>query len=93
MASSPKVTTSSSTKPLPQNVNLPKIQQEPTGVSITIEILKSITPLTLASIGCVIGVVVVVTDSDPDARTAGFGLTSTAIAGAAGVAQDNTSNN
>lgn len=56
------------------------------------EIIESLTPLILATIGALIGVVVLVQPKISETRaTAGFGLAGTAIAGAAGLAR--TTNN
>lgn len=52
----------------------------------TAEIIRALTPILIAAIGCVIGVVVLFRNPD---NQAGFGLASTAIAGAAGLAQPN----
>ena len=56
------------------------------------EIIEALTPLILATIGAVIGIVVLVQPKISETRaTAGLGLAGTAIAGAAGLAR--TSNN
>lgn len=56
------------------------------------EIIRSATPLVLAAVGAVIGVLVVVNkDVDQQKATAAFGLAGTAIAGAAGLAQSSKS--
>ncbi len=56
------------------------------------ETIRALTPLFLASIGGVIGITVLVTPGLRDAQwSAGLGLAGTAIAGAAGLAQ-NTKN-
>lgn len=52
------------------------------------ELINSLTPVLIAMIGGIIGVTVLVTNSDSDAKwSAGMGLAGTAIAGAAGLAQ------
>lgn len=51
------------------------------------EILRSSTPLFLALIGGVVGVVAVINNLDATKMTAAMGLAGTAIAGAAGLAQ------
>lgn len=52
------------------------------------EIIEAITPLFLATIGAVIGVVVLIQPEINDTRaTAGLGLAGTSIAGAAGLAR------
>ncbi len=57
--------------------------------SITPELISSLTPIFIATIGGIIGVAVLVTPSanDPGKWSAGIGLAGTAIAGAAGLAQ------
>lgn len=50
----------------------------------TAEIIRALTPILIATIGGVIGVVVLVINPN---NQAGFGLASAAIAGAAGIAQ------
>lgn len=49
----------------------------------SVEVIEALTPIFLALIGGLIGMVVLVAEADP----AGLGLASTAIAGAAGLAQ------
>lgn len=52
------------------------------------EVIEAITPLFLATIGAVIGVIVLIQPKINDTRaTAGLGLAGTAIAGAAGLAR------
>ena len=52
------------------------------------EVIEAITPLFLATVGAVIGVVVLIQPEINDTRaTAGLGLAGTAIAGAAGLAR------
>ncbi len=52
------------------------------------ELIDSLTPIFIATIGGIIGVTVLVTNSGSDAKwSAGMGLAGTAIAGAAGLAQ------
>ncbi|MEO0376734.1 MAG: hypothetical protein AAF329_19365 [Cyanobacteria bacterium P01_A01_bin.17] len=51
------------------------------------EIIRASTPISLAIIGGIIGITVLW--KAPDDTSAGFGLASTAIAGAAGLAQPN----
>lgn len=51
------------------------------------EIIRALTPILIAAIGGVIGVAVLTSSSNDNTQTAGFGLASTAIAGAAGLAQ------
>ena len=51
------------------------------------EVIEAITPLFLATIGAVIGVVVLVQPISDTKATAGLGLAGTAIAGAAGLAR------
>jgi hypothetical protein len=54
----------------------------------TPELINSLTPIFIATIGGIIGVTVLVTNSGSDAKwSAGMGLAGTAIAGAAGLAQ------
>ena len=62
-------------------------QSQPASTLASIELIRAYTPLMLATVGCVIGLFVLVAKPDKDVRTAGFGLASTAIAGAAGLAQ------
>jgi hypothetical protein len=58
----------------------------------TPELINSLTPIFIATIGGIIGVTVLVTPSGNDARwSAGMGLAGTAIAGAAGLAQSGKS--
>lgn len=52
-------------------------------ISLNAEIIRALTPIFLATIGGVIGIATLVKDANPS----GFGLASTAIAGAAGLAQ------
>ncbi len=52
-------------------------------ISLNAEIIRALTPILLATIGGVIGIATLVQNSN----AAGFGLASTAIAGAAGLAQ------
>ncbi|MFN6486559.1 MULTISPECIES: hypothetical protein [unclassified Nostoc] len=57
--------------------------------SLTPEIIRAITPMFMATIGAVIGVAVLVSPKINDAKwSAGLGLAGTAIAGAAGLAQN-----
>ena len=57
---------------------------------LTPEFIRAITPLFIASIGGVIGVVVVLVPTIEDAKwSSAMGLAGTAIAGAAGLAQSN----
>ncbi|MBN3905726.1 MAG: hypothetical protein HWQ35_03820 [Nostoc sp. NMS1] len=57
--------------------------------SLTPEIIRAITPMFMATIGAVIGVAVLVSPKITDAKwSAGLGLAGTAIAGAAGLAQN-----
>ena len=58
---------------------------------ITPEFIYSITPIFIATIGGIIGVTVLVTDSDDAKWSSGMGLAGTAIAGAAGLAQSSRS--
>jgi uncharacterized membrane protein len=52
------------------------------------ELINALTPVFIAMIGGIIGVTVLVTNSDDAAKwSAGMGLAGTAIAGAAGLAQ------
>lgn len=51
------------------------------------EVIEATTPLFLAAVGAVIGVVVLVAPISDTRATAGFGLAGTAIAGAAGLAR------
>jgi hypothetical protein len=53
------------------------------------EVIRALTPLFIAAIGGIIGITVLVTG----ASDAGFGLASTAIAGAAGLAQPHKDQN
>ncbi|WP_414565070.1 MULTISPECIES: hypothetical protein [unclassified Anabaena] len=56
--------------------------------SFTPDLIRAITPLFLASIGAFIGAAVLFSPKISDAKwSAGLGLASTAIAGAAGLAQ------
>ena len=56
------------------------------------EIIESLTPLILATIGAVIAIVILFQPSISETRaTAGFGLAGTAIAGAAGLARTGSS--
>ncbi|MEM8643111.1 MAG: hypothetical protein AAGG51_30485 [Cyanobacteria bacterium P01_G01_bin.54] len=71
------------TKPYPQQ------PQHRKSTPLNAEIIESCTPIVLAVIGGVIGIAVLVT-SDSEA---GFGLASTAIAGAAGLAQPHKNRN
>jgi hypothetical protein len=50
----------------------------------TAEVIRALTPILIATIGGVIGIVVLVINPN---NQAGFGLASAAIAGAAGIAQ------
>ncbi|MBW4563848.1 MAG: hypothetical protein KME32_22445 [Mojavia pulchra JT2-VF2] len=60
--------------------------------SFTPEVIRAITPMFMASIGAVIGVAVLFSPNTNDAKSsAGLGLASTAIAGAAGLAQNSKS--
>lgn len=60
----------------------------------TPEIIRAATPLILASIGCVIGGMVIFNPNLTDARwSSGMGLAGTAITGAAGLAQSNGKSN
>ncbi|MBE9070483.1 hypothetical protein IQ260_27960 [Leptolyngbya cf. ectocarpi LEGE 11479] len=54
------------------------------------EYIGAVTPLLLAAVGCVLGIVVLVTKSESEVKTAGLGLAGTAIAGSAGLAQAKT---
>ncbi len=56
---------------------------------LTPEFIYSITPIFISTIGGIIGVTVLVTDSDDAKWSSGIGLAGTAIAGAAGLAQSN----
>lgn len=81
---------------IPATVSTPAEPYEETPRSpstpIAVEIIRALTPLALAAIGCILGVAVLMSsNSDENARTAGFGLASTAIAGAAGLAQTSNS--
>lgn len=51
------------------------------------ELINSLTPVFIAMIGGIIGVTVLVTNSNDAKWSAGMGLAGTAIAGAAGLAQ------
>jgi hypothetical protein len=52
------------------------------------ELINALTPIFIAMIGGIIGVAVLITNSDSDGKwSAGMGLAGTAIAGAAGLAQ------
>ncbi|QIR40425.1 hypothetical protein HCG51_29530 [Tolypothrix sp. PCC 7910] len=53
---------------------------------VTPELIRAITPIFMATVGAVIGVTVLVSSNTND-KSAGLGLASTAIAGAAGLAQ------
>ncbi len=55
------------------------------------EFIYSITPIFIAMIGGIIGVTVLLTDSDDAKWSSGMGLAGTAIAGAAGLAQSSNS--
>ncbi|WP_413166804.1 hypothetical protein ACL6C3_08895 [Capilliphycus salinus ALCB114379] len=58
----------------------------------TPQFIESVTPIFIASIGGIIGVTVLLTDSNNDAKwSSGMGLAGTAIAGAAGLAQSSKS--
>lgn len=60
----------------------------------TPEIIRAATPLILASIGCLIGGMVIFNPNLTDARwSSGMGLAGTAITGAAGLAQSNGRSN
>ncbi|BAY30623.1 hypothetical protein NIES2107_24680 [Nostoc carneum NIES-2107] len=54
---------------------------------VTPELIRAITPIFMATVGAVIGVTVLVSSNGND-KSAGLGLASTAIAGAAGLAQN-----
>ena len=57
------------------------------------EYVKAMTPLVLAIIGCTIGMMVIFNPHLGDTQwTAGIGLASTVITGAAGLAQSNGNN-
>lgn len=64
-----------------------KRQKAPITNYLIPEVIEAITPLFLATVGAVIGVVVLATDVDEPKATAGLGLAGTAIAGAAGLAR------
>jgi hypothetical protein len=51
------------------------------------EVIRAFTPVFLASIGGIIGIAVLVSDSSDAKWAAGLGLAGTAISGAAGLAQ------
>ena len=51
------------------------------------EVIRALTPITLASIGAFIGVAALLSNVDADKLTAAIGLSGTAIAGASGLAQ------
>lgn len=61
----------------------------PVGNQAVPEIIEAITPLFLATVGAIIGVVVLVNDFNDNGTkaTAGLGLAGTAITGAAGLAR------
>lgn len=68
--------------------NSRKRQLSPRLYSPLPEVIEAITPLFLATVGALIGVVVLVQpDADGTKTTAGLGLAGTAIAGAAGLAR------
>ncbi len=74
---------------LPNNdSNRSSVQQENSSMQQTnfAEVIRALTPIFIAGIGGVIGIVILLTDPE---NTAGFGLASSAIAGAAGLAQPN----
>ena len=55
------------------------------------DIIEALTPLTLAAVGALIGIVVLVQPNIKETTaTAGLGLAGTAIAGAAGLARSST---
>ncbi len=54
---------------------------------LTPEFISSLTPISSAIIGGIIGVTVLVTDTNDAKWSSGMGLAGTAIAGAAGLAQ------
>lgn len=54
------------------------------------KILQSSTSLALALVGCILGVTILLTGAEETTMTAGFGVASTVIAGAAGLAQANS---
>ncbi len=56
--------------------------------SLNPEVIRALTPIFLASVGASIGIVALFAPSQSEAKwSAGLGLASTAIAGAAGLAQ------
>lgn len=66
----------------------PDLKGLPTMKPTAPELINSLTPILIATIGGIIGVTVLVTPSNSDAKwSAGMGLAGTAIAGAAGLAQ------
>ena len=67
----------------PSKSNVDAKQAVPKSQLLNVEIIRAFTPIYLALIGGVIGMFVLITK----AIDAGFGLASTAIAGAAGLAQ------
>jgi hypothetical protein len=52
------------------------------------EVIQALTPIFLAAIGCVIGVCALFIPGDSNRATAAMGLAGTAIAGAAGLAKN-----
>ena len=54
---------------------------------ITAQLINSLTPIFIATIGGIIGVTVLLTDSNDAKWSSGMGLAGTAIAGASGLAQ------
>ena len=65
--------------PVSTHLDSPKMQP-----GITVEVIRALTPILIAAIGGVIGIVVLF---QAPGNQAGFGLASTAIAGAAGLSQ------
>ncbi|MEL6816588.1 MAG: hypothetical protein AAFP03_17535 [Cyanobacteria bacterium J06598_3] len=53
----------------------------------SVEMMRASTPLALAIVGAVLGIAVLGAKAEPEIKAAGFGLASSAIAGAAGLAQ------
>ena len=52
-----------------------------------VEIIRAFTPLSLAFVGAALGIAVLKAEAMPEVKAAGFGLASSVIAGAAGLAQ------
>lgn len=63
-------------------------RKTPKAPLLSAEVIRALTPMFLALIGGAIGIAVLVMN----ANSAGFGLASTAIAGAAGLAQSKDAN-